>query len=55
MSDYLPGLEGVPATKSHISFIDGERGIWHLANAGAISWAGLARQAALDPDDGIVL
>ena len=33
--------------------IDGERGIWHLANAGAISWAGLAREAAraagLDP------
>lgn len=27
MSDYLPGLEGVPATKSNISFIDGERGI----------------------------
>jgi citrate synthase len=27
MSDYLPGLEGVPATKSNISFIDGEKGI----------------------------
>ena len=27
MSDYLPGLEGVPATKSNISFIDGERGV----------------------------
>jgi dTDP-4-dehydrorhamnose reductase len=26
--------------------IDGERGIWHLANNGALSWAGLARQAA---------
>ena len=27
MSEYLPGLEGVPATKSNISDIDGERGI----------------------------
>ncbi|HHM04717.1 MAG TPA: citrate synthase [Gammaproteobacteria bacterium] len=27
MNDYVPGLEGVPATKSSISFIDGERGI----------------------------
>jgi len=26
--------------------IDGERGIWHLANEGAISWAELARHAA---------
>ncbi len=26
--------------------IDGERGIWHLANAGAVSWAELARKAA---------
>jgi dTDP-4-dehydrorhamnose reductase len=26
--------------------IDGERGIWHLANAGAITWAELARNAA---------
>jgi dTDP-4-dehydrorhamnose reductase len=26
--------------------IDGERGIWHLANAGAITWAELARRAA---------
>ncbi|HKP14345.1 MAG TPA: sugar nucleotide-binding protein, partial [Blastocatellia bacterium] len=26
--------------------IDGERGIWHLANAGEISWADLARLAA---------
>jgi len=26
--------------------IDGERGIWHLANAGAASWAALARRAA---------
>ncbi|MDQ3256804.1 MAG: sugar nucleotide-binding protein [Acidobacteriota bacterium] len=34
--------------------IDGEHGIWHLANPGAISWAELARRAAqlagLDPD-----
>ena len=27
MSDYLPGLEGVPATESNISDIDGEKGI----------------------------
>jgi len=27
MSDYLPGLEGVPATKSNISDIDGNKGI----------------------------
>ncbi|MCW8919795.1 MAG: citrate synthase [Gammaproteobacteria bacterium] len=27
MSDYLPGLEGVPATHSNISFIDGEKGL----------------------------
>jgi dTDP-4-dehydrorhamnose reductase len=27
-------------------FLDGERGIWHLANAGAASWADLARAAA---------
>ncbi|HFE39294.1 MAG TPA: citrate synthase [Gammaproteobacteria bacterium] len=27
MSNYLPGLEGVPATKSNISDIDGEKGI----------------------------
>lgn len=27
MSEYLPGLEGVPATRSNISFIDGEKGI----------------------------
>ena len=26
--------------------IDGERGLWHLANRGAVSWAGLARMAA---------
>lgn len=27
MNEYLPGLEGVPATKSNISFIDGEKGV----------------------------
>ncbi|MEW5755269.1 MAG: citrate synthase [Pseudomonadota bacterium] len=27
MTEYLPGLEGVPATKSNISDIDGEKGI----------------------------
>lgn len=27
MNEYLPGLEGVPATKSNISDIDGEKGI----------------------------
>lgn len=27
MSEYLPGLEGVPATKSNISFIDGDVGV----------------------------
>jgi dTDP-4-dehydrorhamnose reductase len=26
--------------------IDGERGIWHLSNQGALSWAELARRAA---------
>jgi dTDP-4-dehydrorhamnose reductase len=26
--------------------IDGERGLWHLANVGAVTWADLARQAA---------
>jgi dTDP-4-dehydrorhamnose reductase len=26
--------------------IDGEHGIWHLANSGAIAWADLARQTA---------
>ncbi|HQU16605.1 MAG: citrate synthase [Chromatiales bacterium 21-64-14] len=27
MSEYLPGLEGVPATQSNISFLDGKKGI----------------------------
>jgi dTDP-4-dehydrorhamnose reductase len=35
--------------------IDGERGIWHLANPGALTWAELARAAAeaagLDPSE----
>ena len=35
MSEYLPGLAGVPATKSNISDIDGEGGI--LGQAGP-SW-----------------
>lgn len=33
--------------------IDGERGVWHMANSGAVTWADLARRAAelggLDP------
>ncbi len=27
MSEYLPGLEGVPATQSNISFLDGKQGV----------------------------
>ena len=27
MSDYQPGLEGIPATKSKISFLDGQQGV----------------------------
>ena len=27
MNEYVPGLEGVPATKSNISYIDGQKGI----------------------------
>jgi citrate synthase len=27
VNNYLPGLEGVPATKSNISFIDGDKGV----------------------------
>ena len=27
MSEYYPGLEGVPATKSMISYLDGKQGI----------------------------
>jgi dTDP-4-dehydrorhamnose reductase len=25
--------------------IDGEKGVWHLANSGAVTWADLARRA----------
>jgi dTDP-4-dehydrorhamnose reductase len=39
---YVPDL--VHATLDLL--LDGERGIWHLANAGAVSWADLARMAA---------
>lgn len=39
---YVPDL--VHATLDLI--VDGERGIWHLANRGAVSWADLARRAA---------
>ena len=39
---YVPDL--VHATLDLL--IDGERGVWHLANAGAVSWADLARAAA---------
>jgi dTDP-4-dehydrorhamnose reductase len=39
---YLPDL--VHASLDLL--IDGERGVWHLANDGAVSWAELARQAA---------
>jgi dTDP-4-dehydrorhamnose reductase len=46
---YVPDL--VHATLDLL--IDGERGIWHLANVGAVSWAALgamaARVAGLDP------
>jgi len=34
---------------AHLSLdllIDGERGVWHLANRGAVTWAGLAQRAA---------
>jgi dTDP-4-dehydrorhamnose reductase len=39
---YVPHL----ATAVLDLLIDGETGIWHLANAGALSWADLAREAA---------
>jgi dTDP-4-dehydrorhamnose reductase len=46
---YVPEL----AEASLDLLIDGERGVWHLANRGALSWAALARRAAalaaLDP------
>ncbi|HLA13606.1 MAG TPA: family 1 glycosylhydrolase [Gemmatimonadaceae bacterium] len=40
---YVPDL--VSATLDLL--IDGERGIWHLANRGAVTWAELARRGAL--------
>ncbi len=47
---YVPDLVGA----SLDLLIDGERGLWHLANEGALSWAELARLAAsragLDPN-----
>jgi dTDP-4-dehydrorhamnose reductase len=46
---YVPELAGALLDL----VIDGERGIWHLCNQGALSWAELARMAAvaagLDP------
>jgi dTDP-4-dehydrorhamnose reductase len=46
---YVPDLAGACLDL----LIDGERGVWHLANAGAVTWAELARRAAeaagLDP------
>jgi dTDP-4-dehydrorhamnose reductase len=39
---YVPDLAGVCLDL----LIDGERGLWHLANEGAVSWAELARLAA---------
>ena len=36
--------------------VDGERGLWHLANAGALSWADFAREGArlADLDPGLI-
>jgi dTDP-4-dehydrorhamnose reductase len=39
---YVPDL----ATTTLDLLIDGETGVWHLANAGAVTWAELAREAA---------
>jgi dTDP-4-dehydrorhamnose reductase len=39
---YVPDLANV----SLDLLIDGERGLWHLANNGAVTWAELARRAA---------
>jgi dTDP-4-dehydrorhamnose reductase len=39
---YVPDLAGATLDL----FIDGERGIWHLANRGQVSWAELARLVA---------
>jgi dTDP-4-dehydrorhamnose reductase len=47
-SDYLVSPTYVPDLV-HASLdllIDGARGIWHLANQGAVSWSGLATKAA---------
>jgi dTDP-4-dehydrorhamnose reductase len=43
---YVPDL--VDATLDLL--IDGERGVWHLANEGAVSWAELARRVAVAGD-----
>lgn len=49
---YVPDL--VDATLDLL--IDGETGVWHLANAGATSWAGFGRQLAdaLSLDGGLI-
>ena len=39
---YVPAL----VQRSLDLLIDGERGVWHVANAGDVTWAGLARLAA---------
>jgi dTDP-4-dehydrorhamnose reductase len=65
------GVEFVAADDSRVSptyvpelihacldlLIDGEGGIWHLANTGAVTWAEFARRAALlaGLDDGLVI
>lgn len=60
LSTLARGEEFVAADDAHVTptyvpdlahvcldlLIDGERGVWHLANAGAITWADLARRAA---------
>jgi dTDP-4-dehydrorhamnose reductase len=40
---YVPDLVNVTLDL----LIDGESGLWHLANAGAIAWADLAREVAV--------
>ncbi|MDQ3744853.1 MAG: SDR family oxidoreductase, partial [Acidobacteriota bacterium] len=40
---YVPDLAGVCLDL----LIDGERGLWHLSNQGALTWAELARRAAV--------
>ena len=39
---YVPDLVGTALDL----LIDGESGIWHLANRGAVTWSGLAQKAA---------